>query len=91
MGKIVKSQGEKEEFDEGKLWHSIYYPAREAHYTEEEAVELADDAKQEVMGWMDEHEDDVLTSKELRQKISEILSRKDEDVEFLYRKHLDLN
>ncbi|MFQ3275015.1 MAG: transcriptional regulator NrdR family protein [Candidatus Nanohaloarchaea archaeon] len=92
MGKkIVKQEGFKEELDEGKLWDSIYYPARESHYNEDQAVELADKAKHRVIKWVHEHEDDVVTSGEIRDKVVEVLEDIDEDVCFMYEKHLDIN
>jgi transcriptional regulator NrdR family protein len=92
MGKkIVKQEGFKEELDEGKLWDSIYYPARESHYNEDQAVELADKAKHQVMEWIHRHEDDVVTSGEIRDKVVEVLDDIDEDVCFMYEKHLDIN
>jgi transcriptional regulator NrdR family protein len=89
--KIVKQEGFKEKLDEGKLWDSIYYPARESHYNEEQAVDLADKAKHRIMEWIHEHEDDTLTSGEIRDKVVEVLEEIDEDVCFMYEKHLDLN
>lgn len=89
--KVVKNAGHKEELDEGKLWDSLYYPARESHYGEEEAVELADEAKHLIMEWAHRHEDEVLTTDEIRQKAIEVLEDIDDDVCFMYEKHLDIN
>lgn len=89
--KVVNKDHQKEELDEGKLWNSIYYPAREAHYTENEAVEFADKAKHQIIKWVHEHEDDTLTTEELRDKVEEVLEELDEDVEFLYRTHLQIS
>lgn len=89
--KIVKEEGFKEKLDEGKLWDSVYYPAREAHYNEDRAVELADRAKHRVLEWIHGHEDNVVTSGEIRDKVVEVLGDLDEDVAFMYEKHLDIN
>lgn len=89
--KVAKKSGGKEPFDEGKLWNSVYYPAREAHYDEERAVDLADETKNRVLEWTEEHEDTVLTAEELREKIVQILEDVDEDVAFMYSTHLDLS
>lgn len=89
--KIVKKSGIKEEFDEGKLWNSLYYPAREAHYEESEAVELADQAKQRVVEWIEDHEDNVVTAEELRKSVIEALEQIDTDVALMYETHLDLS
>lgn len=90
MVKVVKKSGAKEKFDGGKLWDSIYYPAREAHYGESEAVELADQAKQRVVEWIEDHEDNVVTAEELRGKVIQALEHIDTDVALMYETHLDL-
>lgn len=89
--KIAKKDGSKEEIDEGKLWHSLYYPAREAHYGEDEAVELADNAKHQIMEWAHRHEDNVITSRELSEKAEKVLDSIDPDVALMYDKHLKIN
>lgn len=89
--KIAKDDGTKEELDEGKLWNSLYYPARESHYGEDEAVDLADEAKDRIMDWIQMHEDEVITTRELRRKAEDFLSEIDEEVALMYDKHLDIN
>lgn len=91
MDKVVKNSGEKEDFDEGKLWDSIYYPARESHYSEEEAVELADEAKQKVLERLEDHEDDIFTAEEIRTEVIEVLETIDTDVALMYETHLDIS
>lgn len=89
--KIAKADGTKEELDEGKLWNSLYYPAREAHYGEDKAVNLADKAKHSILDWIRDHEDSVVTTQELRDKAEEVLKGLDGDVALMYDKHLDIN
>lgn len=89
--KIVNKDSQKEEFDEGKLWNSIYYPARESHYPEKAAVELADNVKHRVAEWARNHEHGFVTTEEIREKVIEELEYEDEDVSFMYEKHLDIN
>lgn len=91
MVRVAKKSGLKEELDEGKLWDSLYWPAREAHYSDENAVELADEAKGRIMDWVHQHEDNVVTTRELRERAIEILDELDGDVSFMYEKHLDIN
>lgn len=89
--KIVNRDGEKEEFDEGKLWNSLYYPAREAHHGEGEAVEIADRVKEKIVSWAESHEDSFVTTSEIREKAVEELEKEDEDIAFMYDSHLDVN
>lgn len=89
--KIVNKDGQKEEFEDNKLFNSVYYPCREDDLSEKEATDLADKVVYEVKAWLSEHNDNVHTSEEVREKVMEILERENEDVAFLYRTHLDLN
>lgn len=89
--KVCKRQGEKESFDERKLYASIYYPAREADYSEKEAEELAEKIVDKLKDWIENHEDNVFTSKELREETRDQLESIDPDVAFLYETHLDLS
>jgi len=87
----VNKEGEKESFDERKLYASVFYPAREADYDQVDAEELANDVCAAVKDWFREHEDNVLTTREIRNMVNEQLSERDPDVAFLYRTHLDIN
>lgn len=89
--KVCKRHGEKQAFDERKLYASIYYPAREAEYSEEEAEELAEQVVEQIKEWMDDHEDNVFTSEEVRQEARDRLESIDPDVAFLYETHLDIS
>ncbi|MDY6770624.1 MAG: ATP cone domain-containing protein [Candidatus Nanohaloarchaea archaeon] len=91
MRKVVTKDGDKEEFDERKLYASIYYPAKEAEYTDSGAEKLADEVVDAVTTWMDDHEDDIVTTKELRQHVRDLLEERDEGVAFLYATYLDIN
>lgn len=89
--KVCNRDGDKEEFDDRKVYASVYYPAREAGYSERDAEDLAEDVVADLTDWMDDHEDNVLTSTELREKVTELIAERDEDVSFMYETHLDLN
>lgn len=91
MTKICNTEGDKEAFDEEKVYQSIFRPAREKGYSEGEAGELAERVVDKVQDWLDDHEDNVVTSKELRQHVLELLKEEDEDVAFMYETHLDLS
>jgi transcriptional regulator NrdR family protein len=91
MLKVAKRNGMKEPLDEGKLWDSLHQPAKEAHYPEEEAVELADQVKHSLMDWMHDHEDNVFTTREISEKAEELLAERDDEVALMYDRHLDIN
>lgn len=89
--KIVNKDHQKEEFEDNKLYDSVYYPAREADLSEQSASDLADKVVYEVKAWIADHPDNVHTSEEIREKTMEILERENSDVAFLYQTHLDVN
>ncbi|MDY6761576.1 MAG: ATP cone domain-containing protein [Candidatus Nanohaloarchaea archaeon] len=88
---LITRDGEKEEFDQRKLYSSIYYPARVAEYDEQDAEDLAEDVCQAVVERVEEQEEPVVTSDELREMTIEELEDRDEEVAFLYDTHLDIN
>lgn len=88
---ICDRKGEKQPFDDHKLYASVYHPARECNYDEQEAEELADEIVDEVSVWIEDHEDDVITSKEIRHKVISLLNDHDEGIAFMYKSHLDIN
>lgn len=91
MTKICTREGDKEPFDEEKIYASVFRPAREADYDKDDASDLAEHVVEMVKDWLEDHEDEFITSKELRQHVLELLKEEDEDVAFLYKTHLDLS
>lgn len=91
MTKICNKEGDKEPFDDRKVYASVFRPAREKDYSEDEAGELAERVTDTVKEWVDDHEDEFITTKELRQHVLKVLKEEDEDVAFLYETHLDLS
>lgn len=91
MERVVNKDGEKESFDERKLYASVFYPAREAEYDREDAEELANEVCEAVKDWFRAHEDNVLTTREIRDMVDELLVERHDEVAFLYRTHLDIN
>ncbi|MFB6216701.1 MAG: ATP cone domain-containing protein, partial [Candidatus Aenigmatarchaeota archaeon] len=86
-----KKNHEKEDFDEKKVYASVYHPALEAGYEEEKAEWLAGEITDAVKNWIHEHHDNVHTTKEIQQKIHELLEKEDEDVAFMYEKYLEIS
>lgn len=89
--KVVKNSGVKQDFDEDKLWHSLYYPARESHYSEEEAMRLADEAREKIIEQLDNQQDQIFTAEEIRKAAIKSLEEIDTGVALIYEKHLDLS
>lgn len=89
--KVVTCDHGKETFEDEKLYCSVFYPAREAELSEEEADKLADKVLYEAKAWIHDHEDDVVTTSALREKVTSILDRLESNVCIMYETHLDLN
>jgi transcriptional regulator NrdR family protein len=89
--RVINKDGAKEEFQDNKLYDSVYYPAREAELEEHDASDLADKVVYEIKAWISEHEDNVFSTREIREKVIDILERESEDTCFLYKTHMDLN
>lgn len=89
--RIVNCDMEKEWFNTDKLYHSVYYPAKEADLEDDRAQDIADTVVYEVKAWMGSHRDNVFTTQEIEDRVIEILERMDQDVCFLYESHLDIN
>lgn len=91
MAKVCDRDGDKIRFDDRKLYASVYAPAMEADYDDDAAEDLAEEVVDAVVDWIEGHEDDVVTTREIREKAEELLEERDEDVAFLYRTHLDIS
>lgn len=87
---IVDRHGEEQEYDERKVYASVYHPAREAGYSEEEAEALAEDVTDDVTTWVERHHREHVSSRELRAKIIQLLEAEDEDVAYNYRYDVEL-
>lgn len=84
--KIVNNDGEKEDFDERKLYASIFAPARQSGYGIDEAEELADTVCEGVVNTLKGREDNVFTAEEIRNAVEDALEAEDEKVAFMYAK-----
>jgi len=85
---IIKRHGRKERFDERKLYSSVYMAALIAEYGEKRSEKLASLA---VKILKKKVKNKTVTSDFLRKQIIAILNKKDKEVAFLYRTHLDVS
>lgn len=88
--KVVNKQGQKEKYDSMKLYSSIYYPALESGYEEEEADEFANSVCKKVADWASDQKE-AITTREMREEVLKELRKRDKDVAFMYETHLDVN
>lgn len=88
---VINSDGAKEEFQDEKLYDSAYYAALEAELSEEKANDLAEKVVWEVKSWISDHEHQIFSTQEVREKAMEVMKRENEDAAFMYETHLKLN
>ncbi len=85
---VVKRKGHEEEFDDRKIYGSVYNASLNAHYNEETAESMAEDVVAELNEWIEGREE--VTSGEIRKKVKKVLEDMDEDVALLYDTFMEL-
>ena len=86
---IVKRKGHKQEFDERKLYASVYAASLSAHVPVEEAETTANLVCREIKHWMSGKEN--VTTDEIFKQTSEELMTLNKDVAFMYTTHRDIS
>ena len=85
---VVKRKGHKEEFDERKLYASVYAACIAVRCTDEQAENLASIAAHETKQHFSGHKESA--SSELRKVAAEILHRFNPEAAFIYESHKDI-
>ena len=89
MVHIIKRRGQKQEFDERKVYASVYAACLSSHVPEEEAEATADLVTREVKIWIDKKEE--VTSDAIFNKAGEELKHLNKDAAFMYKTHRDVS
>ena len=89
MTHIVKRRGHQQEFDEKKVYGSVYAACLSAHVKKEEAEKIADLVAKEVTKWVDEKEE--VSSDAIFKKVGEELETLNKDASFMYKTHRDIS
>lgn len=89
MTHIVKRRGHKEQFDERKVYGSVYAACLASHTSQEEAEATANLVSREVKKWLDERQD--VTSDQIFKKAGEELKHLNKDAAFMYITHRDVS
>ena len=84
---VVKRRGNKEPYDQRKMYASVYSAALNCHYKEQKAQKIAENVTKKINSWIKNKK--LVTSREIRNKVIE--STKDKDVILMYKHHLDLS
>ncbi len=89
MTHIVKRRGHKEQFDERKVYASVYAACLASHTSQEEAEATANLVSREVKRWLDKRQD--ITSDQIFKKAGEELKHLNKDAAFMYKTHRDIS
>ncbi|OGE38028.1 hypothetical protein A3B45_04310 [Candidatus Daviesbacteria bacterium RIFCSPLOWO2_01_FULL_39_12] len=89
MTHIVKRKGHKQEFDERKLYASVYAACLSAHVDKEEVEATANLVCREIKKWMSDREE--ITSDEIFRQAAEELMALNKDAAFMYTTHRDVS
>lgn len=89
MTHIVKRRGYEQEFDERKLYASIYAACLSAHVDKEEAAAISNLVVREVKKWLREKEE--ITSDQIFKKAGEELKHLNKAAGFMYTTHRDIS
>ena len=83
---IVKRKGHTEEFDEKKVYGSVYAACASAHYDESSCEKTADSVTKAVKKMVKSKKS--IHSSKIREKINAELKRKGKELAFYYEQHL---
>lgn len=89
MTHIVKRKGQKQEFDERKLYASVYAACLSSHTPKAEVEATADLVAREVKKWIDKKEE--ISSDEIFKQAGEELEHLNKDAAFMYKTHRDIS
>jgi len=89
MTTIVKRRGHKQEFDERKLYASIFAACLSAHVKHEEAESIANLVCREIKKWLVDKEE--VTSDEIFKQAGKELEHLNKEASFMYLTHRDIS
>lgn len=89
MTHIVKRKGHKQEFDERKLYASVYSACLSAHILHEEAENIASLVTSEVKKRIEGH--DEVTSDQVSRYAGQELEHLNKEAAFMYKTHRDIS
>lgn len=89
MSHIIKRRGHKQEFDERKVYASVYAACLSAHVVKEEAETVSNLVVREIKKWMEGK--DEITSNQIFKQTSKELMALNKDAAFMYTTHRDVS
>lgn len=89
MTHIIKRKGHRQEFDERKVYASIYSACLASHSYEEEAEATANLVVREIKKWI--FDQGEVTSRQIHEKVEKELRHLNKDAAFMYDTHKDIS
>lgn len=89
MVHIVKRRGHKQEFDEKKVYGSVYAACLSSHVQHEEAELIASKVAEEIKEWIKERQE--VKSIQIFNEVGESLKRLNKNAAFMYTTHRDVS
>lgn len=86
MPEVVKRRGQEEDFDERKVYGSVYAACASAHKDEATCESIAEEITEKVREKAEATE--MLPAEDIRQLVKSELADRDEELAFFYEKHL---
>ena len=86
---IVKRKGHTQEFDEKKVYASVYSAAMANGLGEKESEKLAEKITRQIKKWVDKKKS--INSKDIFKQVVSLLKKEDKEAAFLYETHRDLS
>ena len=89
MTHIIKRKGHRQEFDERKLYASVYASCLSYHSAEEEAQATANLVTREIKKWI--FDKGEVSSRDIHEKVEKELKHLNKDAAFMYDTHKDIS
>lgn len=89
MKHIVKRKGHRQEFDERKVYASVYAACLNVHDSHEQAESIANLVTREIKKWLEDKEE--VSSNQIFVKAAEELEHLNKDAAFMYLTHRDIS
>lgn len=86
---IVKRRGQKQEFDEGKVYTSSYAACLSVHVNHQEAEHIAGLVTREIKKWIADKKE--VSSHQIFEQVSDELKHLSKEAAFMYSTHRDVS
>ncbi|MEM4255148.1 MAG: ATP cone domain-containing protein [Candidatus Norongarragalinales archaeon] len=86
---IVKRRGHKEEFDEKKLYASVYYACKSVEIERKKCVGIAEKLLRKIKAKLKKKK--IIDSHEIFRSVGRELEKQDEHAALMYKTHRDLS